>query len=157
MICNIYLLIYDTNAFLNKNTFDLINQQRKNAKINTERIISILAIIEIQLFTHHLWYVCLVRSILKKFPYGRVGGVSRGEHAYPGIQITGKLCYFFWKLPFFSFRQLLIFLFCYTHFSIKFHIHTFFWMDTSSIDYWHFQTLCMGYPWDTHGIPMGYP
>ena len=54
LTCNIYLLIYDTNVFLNKNTFDLINQQRKNAKINTERIISIMAIIEIHLFTHHL-------------------------------------------------------------------------------------------------------
>ena len=91
-----------------------------------------------------LW---LVRSILKKFLYGRVGGVSRGEYAYPGIQITGRLCYFFWKLPIFSFRQLLIFLFCYTHFTIKFHIHTFFWMDTSSTDYWHFQTLCA---WISH-------
>ena len=84
----------------------------------------------------------LVTSILKKFLYGRVGGVSRGEYAYPGIQITGRLCYFFWKLPIFSFRQLLFLLFCYINFGIKFHIHTFVWMETSPIDYWHFQTLC---------------
>ena len=84
----------------------------------------------------------LVRSILKKFPYGRVGGVSRGECAYPSFQIAGRLCHFSWKLLFFSFRQFLIFWFCYINFSIKFHIHTFFWMETSPIDYWHFQTLC---------------
>ena len=94
------------------------------------------------IFTHHSWYVSLVTSILKTNLYGRVGGVSRGEYAYPDILVTGRLCHSLWELPNFSFRQYLFFLLCYINFSIKFHIHNFFWMDTSPIDYWHFQTLC---------------
>ena len=94
-----------------------------------------------KLFTHHLWCVSLAAIILKKLLYGRVGGVSRGGYSYPRILITWRLCHYFWKLPIFSFCQLLFLLFCYINFVIKFHIHTFVWMDTSSIDYWHFQTL----------------
>ena len=36
-----------------------------------------------------------VAQILNKFQYGRVGGVSKGERANPGIQIVGRLCHYF--------------------------------------------------------------
>ena len=84
-------------------------------------------------------------QILSNFLYVRVGGVSREGCAYPSIQITGRLCHFLPKLTNFSFHRLLFFLFHYLNFSIKFHIHTLFWMETSPIDYWHFQTLWVFY------------
>ena len=105
MIFSIYLVIQDTNTVLNRNTYDLTDFLYKIAENSWWNEKYFLENIAIELFTHQLWDVCLVTSILYRFPYGRVGGVSMGGYAYPDTQITGRLYHFFWKLPNFSFRQ----------------------------------------------------
>ena len=105
MICNNCLVIQDTNTVLNRNTYDLTDFLYKIAENSWWNEKYFLENIAIELFTHQLWDVCLVTSILYRFPYGRVGGVSMGGYAYPDTQITGRLYHFFWKLPNFSFRQ----------------------------------------------------
>ena len=81
MIFSIYLVIQDTNTVLNRNTYDLTDFLYKIAENSWWNEKYFLENIAIELFTHQLWDVCLVTSILYRFPYGRVQGDQ--DHFFP--------------------------------------------------------------------------